>query len=180
MKFLTYFTEIGQTAEPNYFCTKHNQLFLDENGAIYLVPRFFMTDGYTIPDWIAWLGGGKMKWDIRPAIGHDFECKYHQCIRVLLTEKELREQGYLRHKKKILGDNTYFIPICEDIPIRHLGIENVTFNQANSRFKRMMKATGNLKTWRINLMRCAVNFNIGWLKSGKEKIDLSKIYREVV
>ena len=42
MKFLTYFTEILQTPEPNYWITKHNQLFKDENGAIYLVPRFFI------------------------------------------------------------------------------------------------------------------------------------------
>lgn len=177
MNFITDFAELGQTAEPNYWYTKHNQLFKDQDGVIYLVPRYFITDGYTIPDWIAWLGGGKMKWDTRPAIGHDFDCKFHQCIRVILTEEELRRRRFLRTHKKQFGDDTYLITVCDDIPIDYLAIEPVTFNQANSKFKRMMKATGNIKNWRINLMRAAVNLNIGWLKSGKEKIDLNKIYK---
>lgn len=180
MKFLTYLAALAQTAEPNYWCTKHNQLFKDKDGTIYLVPRYFITDGYTIPDWIAWLGGGRMKWDIRPAIGHDFDCKFHQCIKVHLTEKELIEKGYLRDHKKILGEEWCIIPVCEDIPIEYLSIEPVTFNQANAKFKRMMLATDHIKKWRVNLMRFAVNFNIGWLKSGREKIDLSKIYKGVI
>ena len=180
MEFLTYFTEVAQTAEPNYWITKHNQLFKDEDGSIYLVPRFFITDGYTIPDWIAWLGGGRMKWDIRPAIGHDFDCHYHQSIKVHLTKKELIDKGYLRSYKKCFGDEWKLITICDEIPIEYLSIESVTFNQANSKFKRMMKATENIKKWRINLMRAAVNLNINWLKSGKVKIDLTKIYKEVI
>lgn len=177
MKFLTYFSEMGQTAEPNIWITLHNQLYKDQDGAIYLVPRYFLSDSYTIPDWLAWLGGGKMKWDNRPAIGHDFDCKFHQCIKVHLTENELREKGILRHHTKVIGDEYFVIPVCEDIPIEFLSIEPVTFNQANSKFKRMMLATENLKKWRVNLMRFAVNFNIGWLKSGKEKIDLNRIYK---
>lgn len=180
MKFLTFFAEIGQTAEPNYWYTKHNQLFKDKDGSIYLVPRFFITDGYTIPDWIAWLGGGKMKWDIRPAIGHDFDCRYHQCIKVHLTEQELREKGYIHNFKKKIGEEWALIPVCEDIPIEYLSIEHITFNQANSKFKRMMVATDNIKKWRVNLMRCAVNLNFGWLFSGKEKIDLTKLYKGVI
>ncbi len=180
MEFLTFYAEIGQSAEPNYWYTKHNQLFLDQDGSIYLVPRHFVTDGYTIPDWIAFLGGGKMKWDIRPAIGHDFDCRYHQCVKVHLTKDELIKKGYLRDFKKVKGEEYTIIPVCEDIPIEYLSVEPVTFNQANSKFKRMMKATGNIKNWRINLMRCAVNLNIGWLFSGKEKIDLTRLYKGVL
>lgn len=180
MKFLTYFAEIGQTAVPNLCCTSHNQLFKDADGSIYLVPRYFITDGYTIPDWLAWLAGGKMKWDIRPAIGHDFDCKYHQTIKVNLTESELRNKGYLRNHTKTLGDEYIVIPICDDIPVEYLCVERVTFNQANSKFKRMMLATDNIKKWRVNLMRCAVNLNIGWVFSGKNKIDLNKIYKECI
>ena len=177
MRFLTYFSEMIQTSKPNIWVTLHNQLFKDKDGTIYLVPRFFLSDSYTIPDWLAWLGGGKMKWDNLPAIGHDFDCKFHQCIKVHLTEDELRKKGLLKQHKKIIGGETLLIPICEDIPLEYLGIEPVTFNQANSKFKRMMKATGNIKNWRVNLMRFAVNFNIGWLKSGKKKIDLNCIYK---
>lgn len=177
MRFLTYFSEMGQTPKPNIWATLHNQLFKDDDGVIYLVPRYFLTDSYTIPDWLCWLGGGKMKWDNRPAIGHDFDCKYHQTIKVCLSEDELRQKGILRHHTKLIDGDTIVIPVCEDIPIEYLCVERVTFNQANSKFKRMMLATNNIKKWRANLMRFAVNFNIGWLNSGKEKIDLNKIYK---
>lgn len=180
MNFLTYYSEMCQTPEPNIWVTMHNQLFKDEDKTIYLVPRYFKTDSYTIPDWLAWLGGGKMKWDNRPAIGHDFDCKFHQCIKVHLTDDELRKKGLLRRHKKRIGDNCLLIPVCEDIPVEYLGIEPVTFNEANSKFKRMMTATENISKWRINLMRFAVNFNIGWLKSGKRSIDLNKIYKECI
>lgn len=181
MKFLTHYSKMTQTPMfKNLWCSLHNQLFKDKDGSIYLVPRYFLSDGYTIPNWLAWLGGNKMEWDTRPALGHDFECKYHQCIKVRLSEQELRQKGFLRHHTKLIGDEELVIPVCDDIPVEYLKVEDVTFNQANSRFKRMMQATGNLKTWRINLMRFAVNFNIGWLKSGKEKIDLAKLYKETI
>jgi hypothetical protein len=33
-----------------------------------------------------------------------------------------------------------------------------------------------IPAYAYNLYRLGVNFNIGWLFSGKEKIDLSKLY----
>lgn len=180
MKFLTYFTEILQTPEPNYWITKHNQLFKDENGAIYLVPRFFITDGYTIPDWIVWLAGGRMKYDIRAAIEHDLECRFHKCIKVLLTEKELVEMGFLRTHKKVLGNETFYITVCDDIPVRYLSIEHTTFNQTNSRFKRMMLATGLIKKWRAAMLRFGVNFNYKWFIEGCKDLDLYKLYKGVI
>ena len=180
MKFLTYHTITAQGEEADLCYTLHNQLFLDKDGTIYLVPRYFETDGYTIPYWLAWLGGGKKKWDMRPAVGHDFDCKYHQSIIVNLTEEELRSKGYLLHKEKKIGESVLIIPICEDIPIKYLSVVKTTFNQANSKFKRMMNATGQLKAWRVNMMRFAVNFNVGWTFSGKNKINLEKLYKSVI
>ena len=178
--FLTYHTITAQGEEADLCYTLHNQLFKDTDGTIYLVPRYFETDGYTIPYWLAWIGGGKKKWDMRPAIGHDLECKYHQAIVVNLTEEELRSRGYLYHKEKTIGDKVLIIPVCEDIPIKYLTVKKSTFNQANSRFKRMMKATGQLKAWRVNMMRLAVNFNVGWAFSGKTKINLENLYKSVI
>lgn len=179
-RFLTGKTITVQTQDAGLDCTLYNQLFLDEDKTIYFVPRYFKTDGYTIPYWLAWLGGGKKKWDMRPAIGHDFDCRYHQSIIVNLTEHELRRKGLLTHKELKINGQTLVMPYCEDIPIKYLTVVKTTFNQANSKFKRMMKATGQLKMWRVLMMRFAVNFNVGWLFSGKTKINLDKIYNNII
>lgn len=180
MGFLTYYSEMAQTQTPGIWYTLHNQLFLDEDGTISLVPRYFKSDSYTIPDWLAWLGGGKMKWDNRPSLEHDFDCKYHSFIKVNLTKNELLEKGYLCNFRKLIGADKIIMPVCKNIPLKYLSLEAMTFNQANSKFKRMMKATNNLKNWRINLMRFAVNFNCGWLLNGKAEIDLNKIYKDCI
>lgn len=155
--------------------TLHNQLYLDNNNELIFVPRYFVTDGYTIPDWVSFLGGDNMKWDIRPAIGHDFECKYHAYIKVNLSVANLREKGFVKTIKK---DNKS-ITICENIPVEYLEVVKTTFNQTNSRFKRMMKAVNCIKAWRLNMMRFGVNFNIGWLFP-KPMFDLSKLYKETI
>lgn len=180
MEFLTAKTIMCQGCEEEMAYTLHNQLFQDSDGTIYLVPRYFETDGYTIPCWLAWLGGSKKRYDLRPAIGHDFDCKYHQTIVVNLTKEQLQKKGLLYHKEKKLGGVTYVIPVCDDIPIKYLTVKKITFNQANSKFKRMMKATNQIKAWRVVMMRCAVNFNIGWLFSGKSEINLENIYKNVI
>ncbi len=166
-KFLTSRSVLEQTEANGLWITSINQLFKDNDGTIYLVPRNFTTDGYTIPDWIAWLGGGRMKWDTRCSTQHDFECKYAEVIVVNLTEHQLRKMRYL-----VDHDNK---TICRDIPSYYLTVKKSTFNQANSRFKRMMLATSNIPKWRINMMRFAVNFNLGW-HSCKTSVDLEKIY----
>lgn len=174
-RFVTGKALCGQSETDGKWFTLHNQLFLDENNHLILVPRWFITDGYTIPEWLAWLGGGKMKWDIRPSIGHDFECKYHGYIKVNSTVSALREKGIIRTVKK---ENKSII-VCENVPKEYLEFVETTFNQANSRFKRMMKAVGCIKNWRINMMRFAVNFNIGWLKQ-KERSTLNNIYKDFI
>jgi hypothetical protein len=176
MRFITSMAETEQSEDNGKWYTEHNQLFEDEDGKIYLVPRNYKTDGYTIPNWIAWLGGGKMQWDIRPAIGHDFECQYHSEILVKLSFPELVEMGFLKPKEK--GGKS--ILICKNIPVEFLEVRKTTFNRVNSKFKRMMMATKNLKQWRINLMRGAVNLNPGWIATRNNNFDISKIYTRIL
>lgn len=173
-KFLTYKAELRQSDEENKWYTKHNQLFFDDDERIFLVPRNYLTDGYTIPNGLAWLGGGKMQWDIRPAIGHDYECQYHSEIVVNLSEQELRAKGYLKEKNKY-GTT---ITICENIPPQYLEVRPTTFKKANDKFERMMDSVGSINSKRIKLLRFGVNFNLGWLKTGKKQIDLNNLYKQ--
>lgn len=172
--FLTAKAEMEQTDKTGIWQTLHNQLYWDEDGEIYLVPRYYLTDGYTIPLWLAPLGGGKMQWDVRCAIQHDFECQYHQELVVKLSLAQLCAEKFLRNH--ITAENKVLI-VCRDIPSEFLEVRDTNFKKVNDKFKRMMKATNSLRPWRINLMRFAVNFNIGWLSSGKKSINLNKLYR---
>lgn len=176
-KFITGRAMLAQTYFAGKWHTLHNQLFLDDDNRLYFVPRYFVTDGYTIPKSLALLGGGKMEWDIRPAIQHDFECKYHKIFRLKkeLTLEELRKTNILRDITK----NGITITVCENIEAEFLEIIDSTFNQANSRFKRSLKALDNMKNWRINMMRFAVNFNIGWI-FGKKELEIGKIYKDYI
>jgi len=173
-RFITGKAATEQSDKDGLWYTLHNQLFMDEDGQLYLVPRNFKTDGYTIPLWIAWLGGGKMQWDIRPAIEHDFECKFHQEILVKLTIYELMQKGLIRNKT--VDDRG--ILICENIPAEYLELRKVNFSQVNGKFKRMMKATNCIKSWRINMMRFCVNFNPGWIATRNNSFDLANIYKK--
>lgn len=172
--FVTYKSAIGQDEKPGEWFTLHNQLFIDDDGELYFVPRYFITDGFTIPKCLACLGGSKMEWDIRPAVQHDFECKYHKALRVNVPFWTLKQEGLIREIQK---DGRAII-ICEDIPLKYLDVIDVTFSEANNRFKRALKAV-NIKPWRVNMMRFAVNFNIPWLWSKKE-LDVNKFYKEKI
>ena len=174
-KFLTGKAVIKQSEKDGLYYTLHNQLYEDDNKELIYIPRFFTTDGYTINNILAPIAGGKMQWDIRASIGHDFECKYHKYIKICASVFDLKSMGML----KTIEKNGEIINICENIPIECLTLQKTSFNQTNSRFKRMMKATNCIKSWRINMMRLAVNFNIGWLWNKKE-IDLEKIYKELI
>ena len=170
MRFITGHSRTEQLDEPGLWKTLDNQLFKDNDGSIYLVPRNFKTDGFTIPNWIAWIGGGKMQWDTRCSSQHDLECRYAQVIRVKASEQFLRRVGLVRvHKDKV---------VCEDIPRILLEIQNVTFTQANDRFARMLTLT-NIPKWRIKPMRLAVNLNPNW-HSCKYPLNLKDIYHTVI
>lgn len=168
MKWITDNSRIEKLSEANKWRMIDNELFQDEDGSIYLTPRNYKTDNYTIPDWIAWLGGNKSKWDIRPSHIHDFGCQYHQLIRVKLNETGLRRLRYLRvHKDKL---------VCEDIPVKFLELVPVTKWEIDCLFKRAMKATETIPARVYNLYRGGVFFNFGWLGE-HPSYDLNGIYK---
>lgn len=167
MKWLTDKSRLEQTNDCNDWYLLDNELYQDDDGSIYLTPRNYKTDNYTIPDWIAWLGGNKSKFDVRPSHLHDFACQYHQVIRVKLSEQQLRKLRLLRVFKDKL--------ICEDIPLKYLELLPITKWQTDCLFKRAMKSTKVIPAHIYNLYRGGVFFNFGWL-GNHPPFDLSKIY----
>ena len=167
MKWLTDDSRLEKSSKPNKWFLLDNELYQDDDGSIYLVPRNYETDNFSIPDWIAWLAGNKSKWDVRPSHLHDFGCQFKQLIKLKINESGLRRLRLLRvHKAKL---------ICEDIPTRYLQLVPVTKWEIDCMFKRMMKATKTIPPRVYNLYRGGVFFNLGWL--GKHKaFDLNKIY----
>lgn len=169
MRWLTDTSRLKQQNN-GLWLTLDNQLFKDENGDIILAPRKTITDCFTIPAIFVPIVGNKLQWDVRCSIQHDFECKFAQIIKVNLSEEQLYKQGYLKLHRNMI--------ICENIPVEHLEIKNVSFKEANDRFKRMLTASGSIPKTKINLMRFSVNFNTNW-HSVKTPIDLNNIYEMV-
>lgn len=169
MIWLTDKSRIEQTNEANNWYLLDNEVFEDEDGSIYLTPRGFKTDNYTIPDWVAFVAGNKAKWDVRPSHLHDFACEYHKLIRITMTKSSLRRYKYLKVNK----DGIF---ICEDIPTNLLQLVDVTKWEADCMFKRAMKATRVIPARVYNTFRCGVFFNFGWLKKPK-KFDFNNIYK---
>lgn len=166
-RFFTDKSRLEQTNEPNKWLMLDNELYYDDDGKIYLTPRNYITDNYTIPDWIAWLGGNKSKYDVRPAHLHDFVCQFHQAIRVKLNEVGLRKIRLLKtFNNKV---------VCENIPIQFLELVPFTKWEADCLFKRAMKSTKTIPARVYNLYRGGVFFNFGWLGNHKA-FDLNKIY----
>ncbi len=167
IKWLTEKARLQQSEEAGDWFLMDNELFQDDDGIIYLVPRNYKTDNYTIPDWVAWLAGNKSKWDVRPSHIHDFGCQFHELVKVNLDEESLKRLKYLRlHKNKI---------VCEDIPTKFLSLVPVTKWQIDCLFKRAMKATGAIPVRVYNVFRCGVVFNFGWL-GNHPAFNLNKIY----
>lgn len=163
-KFLTSSSESKQLPKKGMFRLSHNELYKDDDGKIYLAWRGFQTDHFT---WIR-----KANWDTRAAHIHDVGCKYHQVVEVLLNDHQLCQKGLLR----MVNDNV----ICRDIPIEYLKVVDVTGEWINDLFLRMLRDADCPKTPKIIqlLYRCGVACNLGWFKTGKQKIDLYKIYSD--
>ena len=170
MTWLTAQSRIEQTKEANNWYLLDNEVFEDEDGSIYLTPRGFKTDNYTIPDWVAWVGGSKSKWDVRPSHLHDFGCLYHQLIRVRMSKSALKRYKYLKINKE--GKS-----VCDDIPVSSLELIPVTKWELDCLFKRAMKATNLIPARVYNTFRCGVFFNFGWLKKPKF-FDFNNIYKK--
>ena len=154
-KFLTSHSRIEQLDIPGKWKLIDNQLYKDDDGIIYLCPRNLITDGFTIPNILAAIAGGKMQWDTRASSEHDFECYYHLVLIVNMTEYELRRDGYLH----IHND----LQVCENIPLEFLTLKTTTFNETNNRFLRMLQSLNSISSWRAKLLRFGVNFNVGWI-----------------
>lgn len=166
-KFLTAHSRFEQLDVPEKWKLIDNQLYKDDDGQIYLCPRNYITDGYTIPSWLAVIGGSKMKYDTRASSQHDFECSYHKVILVNMSENRLRSMGLLH------TSNGMFV--CENIPLKFLTIKDTTFRETNARFVRMLQSVNNIPEWRRILIGNAVNLNVGWLFS-KHFLFKTKIY----
>lgn len=171
-KAITYKSRLEQI-KPRLWQLIDNELFLLDSGRVVIAPRMLKTDNNTNP-----FGDNDIS-DVRASHIHDLGCRYHSLIYVNLSLDELIEKGLLRLKSKS-GQNSYCdIWVCEDIPINYLSVERVTFSEINSIFKQILLAcnTGKCLTY---VMRFAVNFNIGWLFSGKKPLDLNKLYIDFI
>lgn len=154
-KFLTSHSRLEQLSIPDKWKIIDNQLYKDNSGRIFLCPRNTITDGYTIPNYVSWIAGHKMQWDVRASSQHDFECYYHKYIQVLLTEFELRKMRLLRASGSL--------EICEDIPLEYLMVKHTSFRNTNDRFLEMLLTLHNIPEWRAKMLGYAVNLNAKWL-----------------
>lgn len=161
-KFLTTCSGSRQKPKKGMYELEFNELYKDDDESIYLAWRRFWTDHFT------WIVSGD--WDTRCSHQHDVGCKYHQVIRVKLTEQELWDNYYLQ---EVNGE-----VICTDLPPEVLEVVDVTGHWINNMFYRMLRDADCPKTPKfIQLMyRAGVSLNFGWFRTGKQKIELDKIY----
>ena len=161
-KFLTTGAITQQLNEKGMYKLLNNSLYKDDDGYIYLAWKGLRTDNFT------WINSND--WDTRCAHGHDVGCKYHQVVRVRLNEEQLRRLRLLH----VVHNQV----VCEDIPAKYLEVVNVSKIWINNLFYRMLKAADCPKTPKhIQIAyRAGVILNVGWFWSGKQKIDLDKLY----
>lgn len=169
-EFLTSKSRIGQTAIEGIWYTLDNQLYKDDDGSIYLAPRNTLTDGYTIPAIFHFIAGGMFAHDVRACVQHDFECYYHKALKLKFNIFQLKKSRLLHYSNK------QDLWICEDIPLQFIDIIDTTFDETNSRFRRMLKCIDNIPKWQKKLIGDAVNLNVGWLKE-PHKLHTDRIYR---
>lgn len=174
-KFLTGKARAQQTDRKRMWKLLDNVLYKANNGKFYLAPRNMYTDFYTIPCWIAWIAGSPVDYDTRCAVVHDQGCYNHAMLIVNLTEKELRDKGYLRFSEK---NNMW---VCEDVPAEYLYTEKIGKFAVNNLLYECMKAC-DVPLWDRIKIRIGVCFNIGWwmdlLTHKVFELDLNRVYEE--
>ena len=172
-QYLTNRVRLEQTNKKRVFRTLDNELYKDDDGTLYIVPRYFCTDNYTIPLWIAVLGGSPVDYRVEPSHLHDLACYAFAVVYVNLTEEELKEKGYYRFSE------SRQMWVSENIPKEFLRIKKVTKKEANDLLYRAMKAA-NTPFLKRCLVRGGVFFNIGWiikkLKGNILALDLDRFY----
>lgn len=169
-RFITADSRIQQVSEPGYWKTLDNELYIDDDGSCYLVPRYFWSDGYTFPGIIMAFLGDKHFYDVRPAHGHDLGCRFHEVLKVELSLTQLKLKGYLRMHKDMV--------VCDDIPLEYISVVKKKKTWVDDFFKRMMLAC-NIPRNKVNIIRLGVFFNLNWwIKTGKKSILEYEIYKE--
>lgn len=174
-KFLTGSARLQQTEKRRIWKLLDNELFKANNDCIYIVPRNMLTDNYTIPLITAFIAGSPVDFDTRASHLHDLACFGHSVIEVSLTEKELRDEGYLRYSDK----NKMWV--CEDIPKEYLKVREIGKFEANNLLYECMEVSGVPFLSRI-IIRIGVCFNFSYyLDSLFNKVldfNLDRIYEE--
>ena len=172
-KFLTQKVRLEQCHERRYWHTLDNELFQDDDGTIYIVPRHFKTDNYTIPMFASILGGSPVDFRVECSHIHDEICDSTTGVYVTLTVNELLEKGYYRFSEHRQ------LWVCEDIPKEFLAKKKFTKGQCNDLLWRALCATNT--PW-INkvIIRLGTIFNIGWYWLSITKhfvnLDLDRFY----
>lgn len=155
-RFLTS-TERIERYDDGLYIILDNMLYQDDDGTIYLVPRNFVTDNYSIPNWTAWVVGDSVERDLRPSWIHDFICAYHKAIKVNLTRADLINKGYYHPHYSAYRDRGYLV--CEDIPKKYLELVPFSKGEANNLLGRAMEG---LKVPKRKAIRIGVAFNFNW------------------
>ena len=168
-EFLTSTPDIRQTRVEGIWYTVQNQLFKDDDGRIFLAPRCTLTDGYSIPKPFHIIAGGQFEHNISPAVQHDWECYYRKALVVNLSVVQLRKSQLLDFKNDMW--------ICNDIPLQFLSIVDTTFDETNSRFRRMLKCLTNIAEWKRKLIGNSVNLNANWFLKEPHTFNTDRIYR---
>ena len=172
-RYLTERVRLEQTNKKRIFRILDNELYQDDDGTIYIVPRFFQTDNYTIPLLVAPIGGSPVEYRIEPAHLHDLACDCWEVAYVTLTVDELKEKGYYRYSEKRK------LWVCENIPKEYLKVKKVNKFQANNFIYRAMRAAGTPFLSRV-IVRIGVCFNLNWYirkwKGEVVPIDLDRFY----
>lgn len=169
-EFLTAKSRIEQTETDGYWKLIDNEVYLSNSGRLTITPRRFWSEGYTIPSIFMPFIGDKNKYDIRPAHGHDLNCRFHEIIFINLSLDELYDKFIFKHPKKN-------IMVCKDIPKQYLTIEKISKIKSDNLLKEMMLSCG-IENKICNLFRIGVTFNINWLKTGKKSLNEYVFYEE--
>lgn len=156
--------------QKDLYLLKDNVVFRKDN-QLYLVPRGFITDFYSIPNWIAAPVGDSAGRDQRPALLHDFICAYHAAIGIKLTEQQLAKMGYFYEEYDELLDTK--VMKCRDIP-RHF-LELVPFSKIEAN-NILYDAMRSLQVDCAIGIRIGVAFNFNWYFDKKE-YNWDKLYK---